>query len=106
MSIAVEMKTITPKQLHEWKIAGKKFQLIDIREEHEIAENSIGGEHIPMAEVLTRFSEIEKDIPVVIHCRSGKRSSAVVHSLEKKFSFENLYTLEGGIMAWIDVYGE
>ncbi len=106
MTTTIEMNSISPKQLHEWINSGKKFQLIDIREEHEIAEYSIGGKHIIMAEVLSRISEIERDIPVIIHCRSGKRSSAVVHALERKFSFENLYTLQGGIMAWIEVYGE
>jgi rhodanese-related sulfurtransferase len=96
------MKTITPNQLNEWKKAGKEFQLVDIREEHEVAEEMIGGMHIPMDEVIARVSELSTEKPVVIHCKSGKRSAALVHLLERKYSFTNVFTLEGGILGYLD----
>ena len=43
-----------------------------------------------------------KDKKVVMHCRSGGRSGQVVDYLEKKFGFDNLYNLKGGILAWAD----
>jgi rhodanese-related sulfurtransferase len=55
-----------------------------------------------MAEVIGHAALIPRDCPVVFHCQSGKRSAAVVYSLEKKFGFTNLYTLRGGVMAWGD----
>lgn len=88
--------------MQEWKSSGTEFQLIDIRESYEVEICSLGGVNIPMAEVLTATDQIKKDVPVIIHCKSGRRSAAVVHSLEQKFNFENLYSLEGGILAWID----
>ena len=105
MTTAIEMKTISPQQLREWQNSKKDFQLVDIREEHEIAENTIGGKHIPMDEVIARVSELRKDVPVVIHCRSGRRSDAVVYALESKFELPNLYTLKGGIAAWLESAG-
>lgn len=78
------------------------LQIIDIREEHELMICSIKGIHIPMGEIMDRRNELRRDCPVVIHCRSGKRSAAVVHLLERKHHFTNVFTLQGGIMAWAE----
>ena len=96
------MKRITAKQLHEWREKHIPHQLIDIREEHELAVSTIGGKHIPMDQVIASVSLLSDDLPVIIMCNSGKRSAAVVHSLEKKFNMKNLYSLQGGIAAWIE----
>ncbi len=96
------MKSINAVELNEWKMSGKPHQLIDIRELYEVETCTIGGENIVMSEIFTHLDDIKKDIPVVIHCKSGKRSSAVVHALEQKTGMKNLYTLEGGILAWIE----
>ncbi|MCC6599921.1 MAG: rhodanese-like domain-containing protein [Crocinitomicaceae bacterium] len=94
------MKEITPTELKEWIDCGKEFQLIDIREDHEVANCNIGGKHIPMAEVLENIDRLRTDIPVVIHCQSGKRSGAVVFAIEMKFRLSNIYSLSGGIVEW------
>jgi rhodanese-related sulfurtransferase len=94
------MKEISVQQLQQMRNKQEPFQLIDIREPYEIEICHIDGQHIPMAEILDRKDEINHDIPVIIHCRSGKRSSAVVHALENHFGFTNLYNLKGGILAW------
>jgi adenylyltransferase/sulfurtransferase len=39
---------------------------------------------------------------VVIHCKSGSRSSKAIKVLEEKFGFTNLYNLEGGIMKYVE----
>jgi rhodanese-related sulfurtransferase len=97
------MKSISAIELKDWKNSGKNFQLIDIREQHERLEGHLDGISIPMDCIIDRVTELRKDCPVVIHCRSGKRSAAVVYSLEKKFQLENLYSLEGGYMAYADM---
>ncbi len=53
-----------------------------------------------MSQLVDRLSEIPKDVPVVIHCRSGARSSAVIDALSTRYGFTNLINLKGGIMAW------
>jgi rhodanese-related sulfurtransferase len=63
---------------------------------------TLGGEHIPMAEVMDQAERIDKTKKVVIHCRSGKRSAAVIQALETKFGCTNLYNLQGGILAYAD----
>lgn len=94
------MKEITVKELKDKKDSGEDFQLLDVREPDEVEMSEIGGHHIPMAEVMERMEEIRRDIPVVVHCGSGARSSAVITALENHYNFENLYNLKGGIEAW------
>ena len=94
------MKELTVQQLKQMKDAGEEFQLIDVREAYEVEICSIGAEHIPMGEILDRASEIKKDIPVVVHCRSGARSANVINALELQLSYTNLHNLKGGILAW------
>jgi rhodanese-related sulfurtransferase len=97
------MKLITPQELLEWKQSGKSYQLIDIRESYEIEATSMGGQSIPMEMIPERLEELRNDVPVVIHCQSGKRSEAVVRWIESKREMNNLYSLDGGIVAWNEV---
>ena len=94
------MNELTVVELSAWKAQAKPFQLIDIREEEEIAAATIGGVSIPMDQIINRKSELRQDIPVVIHCNSGKRSAAVVYQLSTKYGMTNVYTLCGGLQAY------
>jgi len=94
------MKEKSVAELDEMKKAGVPFQLIDVREPHEFEIANLGGELIPLGNLLTEVEKIRKDVPVVIHCRSGARSAAAVHELEKRLGFDNLYNLKGGILAY------
>lgn len=91
---------ITVQELKKMRDDGVQHQLIDVREEHEADIASIQGILIPMGEVMDRVEEIKKDIPVIIHCRSGARSRAIVEALQTNFGYTNLYNLKGGILAW------
>jgi sulfur-carrier protein adenylyltransferase/sulfurtransferase len=94
------MKEITATGLLKMRKNGEQFQLIDVREPYEAEICSIGGTLIPMGEIVARLDELRRDVPVVIHCRSGSRSSAVIQALESRYGMTNLVNLNGGIMAW------
>ena len=96
------MKEVTVQQLKQMLDAGEKCQVIDVREEYEVEICSIGAVHIPMGEVLDRLSEIKKDVPVIVHCRSGARSANVINALEMQLGLTNLHNLKGGILGWAD----
>lgn len=83
-------------------IRNEDFQLIDVRESHEADICEIGGELIPMGEIIGATDRIAKDKPVIIHCRSGKRSATIVMHLENALGLDNLFNLKGGILAWAD----
>lgn len=96
------MKEKTVLELKEMMERKEDFQLIDIREEYEYDISNMGGELIPMGTIVENSAKISKDKPVIIHCRSGSRSAAVINQLEKQFGFTNLYNLKGGILAYSD----
>ena len=96
------MKEKTVSELKAMIDSGADFQLIDVREPHEAEIASIDGALlIPMNTVPDHIAEIAKDKPVVVHCRSGARSSRIVEYLESQ-GYDNLYNLKGGILAWAD----
>ncbi len=96
------MKELTVSELKALFDSGADFQLIDVREPHELAVASIGGENIPLGTVLQNSSAFARDKQVVVYCRSGKRSGDAVLALERQFGFDNLYNLKGGILAYAD----
>ncbi|KQN37876.1 rhodanese-like domain-containing protein [Pedobacter sp. MC2016-05] len=98
------MKEISVQELKE-KIDNKEdFQLIDVRETFEYEVSNLNGENIPLGGILIEADKVEKDKPVIIQCRSGKRSAAAVMQLEAQYGYENLYNLKGGILAWQEAY--
>jgi sulfur-carrier protein adenylyltransferase/sulfurtransferase len=96
------MKEITVEELKAMQDEGKDFQLIDVREPNEFAFANLGGELIPLGEVLDNADKFSRDKMVVVHCRSGARSGKAIEQLEQEHGFDNLYNLKGGILAYSD----
>ncbi|WP_031301500.1 rhodanese-like domain-containing protein [Sphingobacterium paucimobilis] len=104
------MKEITVQELKSMMDQNEEFQLIDVRETFEYEVSHLNGINIPLAGILIESDKLSKDRPVIIQCRSGKRSAQAVMLLEQQ-GFTNLSNLKGGILAWkeeidpeIDVY--
>lgn len=100
------MKTITVQELKTLKEQNADFQLIDVREPHEYEDANLGGHLIPLGEIPAHYEEISKDKQVIMQCRSGARSANAIQFLEQNFGYTNLYNLEGGILAWLNAFGE
>jgi rhodanese-related sulfurtransferase len=97
------MEEITVEELKRKIDNGEDFQLIDVRETFEYEVSNLGGLNIPLSGIMIESEKIETDKPVIVHCRSGKRSAAAIMQLQT-LGFDNLYNLEGGILAWKDKY--
>src|ERR1700761_535416 len=95
------MQEITVQELKEKIDNGEDFQLIDVREDFEYETSNIGGVLIPLGGIVIESDKISRDKPVVIMCRSGKRSAAAIMQLEQ-LGFTNLSNLQGGILAWAE----
>jgi rhodanese-related sulfurtransferase len=93
------MTEISVQELKEKLDNKEDFQLIDVREDFEYEVSNLGGVSIPLGGVLIEADKISKDKPVVIMCRSGKRSAAAIMQLEQ-LGYTNLANLHGGILAW------
>jgi len=95
------MKEISVSELNELRKSETPYQLIDIREDFEVENVNIGGLWIPMGNIPMEIQQIRKDVPVIIHCKSGVRSANITKYLDSQ-GFDNVSNLKGGIFAWID----
>ncbi|MEO6404374.1 MAG: rhodanese-like domain-containing protein [Ferruginibacter sp.] len=94
------IQSITPAELKKRLASGEDIQLIDVRElwEHEFF--NVGGNHIPLGELMENVDMISIITPVVFYCQKGIRSQIAIQRLQQKFAFKNLLNLSGGMEAW------
>lgn len=96
-----QVASVTPKEAAAM-FAEKKAIIVDVRENDEWkAQHIAGAIHIPLTQVETRLSELAqyKNSPVILQCRSGKRSAKAAGILASA-GFTQAYNLTGGILAW------
>ncbi len=95
--------TMNVTELNKKLTANENIILIDCREQNEWDEAHIKqARFMPLsnfAAEMTAMSEVPKDAIIVCQCRSGKRSLQAAMHLQNE-GFENLFNLEGGILAW------
>jgi rhodanese-related sulfurtransferase len=90
---------ITPEEFVARRERGDDLTLLDVREDWELGVARVPDiVHIPMGQVANRLNEIERTKPVVVLCRSGRRSLEVAKFLQQN-GFEAV-NLAGGILAW------
>jgi rhodanese-related sulfurtransferase len=76
-------------------------QLVDVRAEHEWETGHIAGAtHLPLAELAERAGEIDKDLPVVLYCRGGNRSTMATEALTA--AGYDAAKLNEGIVGWAE----
>jgi len=95
------IKSITVQELKQMQDQQDDFVLIDVREQHEYDLVQMGGELIPLSTVPANVDKFDRETDkVIVHCRSGARSANIIAQLQQIKGFDNLYNLEGGILAW------
>lgn len=90
---------ITPEEL---KKQAENQLLVDVRTPEEYDEG-----HIENAKNINYFdddfieqmSKFDKSKPIIVYCRSGRRSSSAAEKLLKS-GFKQIYDLKGGIINW------
>jgi len=76
-------------------------QVLDVREDFEVAEGMISGAvHIPMGQLNERVGELDANRPIIVVCRSGNRSAQVADALNAAGYTAD--TMTGGMSAWQD----
>lgn len=86
-----------------WK-NGDRPILLDVRNPHEWEMANLsdyGAVLIPLSELPRRMSELNHGERIVVHCKSGARSSKA-QSLLKDAGFQRVTNLTGGILRWMD----
>jgi len=97
-----DVKEITVEELKALRDSKEDVQLIDVREAYEYDICNLEGELIPLGRILDSFEKIASNKKVIVYCRSGARSATAITQLERKYGFDNLYNLKGGVLAWAD----
>jgi rhodanese-related sulfurtransferase len=90
---------ITAAEL-QLKMQEEPVHLLDVRESYEHEDFNIGGQLIPLDEIMAHAAQIPRDKPVIVYCKKGIRSQIAIQRLQDKFGFSNLVNLKGGIEAW------
>ena len=95
------MEEITPTELKQRLDNGDDLQIIDVREDSEVAIGRIpNSKHIRLAEVLSRMDEIDPNRETVVHCKMGGRSARAIDALQRSGFKGKLINLRGGIIGW------
>jgi molybdopterin/thiamine biosynthesis adenylyltransferase/rhodanese-related sulfurtransferase len=79
---------------------GEKVFILDVRNPPEFAICTIAGSTpLPLPELPQRFRELDANAEIVVHCKSGMRSSKAVAFLREQ-GFTKVRNLKGGILEW------
>lgn len=96
-----EVRVVSPDEMKSL-IEMDDVQLVDVRTEDEFVNEHI--EPSQNIDVLSpnfdeEITKLDKQKPVLVYCRSGKRSAKCVEKL-KEAGFVKIYDLKGGIAKW------
>ena len=95
------MEGMTATELKQRLDNGDDIQIIDVREDNEVAIARIpNAKHIPLAQVLNRMDEIDPSRETVVHCKMGGRSARAIDALQRSGFQGKLINLKGGIIGW------
>jgi rhodanese-related sulfurtransferase len=94
-----------PSGAHEvsvaWLAANRcGVRVVDVREIDEIEEERVpGSEAVPLLDISAMAERWDRGAPIVLVCRSGRRSARAAEQLES-LGFRNVASLTGGMLAW------
>jgi rhodanese-related sulfurtransferase len=90
---------IDNQKINKWLKENKEFHFLDVRRDDEREKASLGGIHIPLHELETRYQELPHDkLPLIVYCHHGVRSLYATQFL--KYHGHDALSLRGGIEAW------
>ncbi len=86
----------------EQLVSAKKVVVLDIRTPGEFKTGRIAGAKnldFQAPDFEQKIKELDKSKSYLVHCAGGGRSSQSL-TLFKKYHFESIYHLDGGLKAW------
>jgi len=99
--LASAYRAISPADAKKRIDAGEEIILLDVRTPEEYAEGHIAGSVLlPLDEIDAKAGEAlkDKDAPIFVYCRSGRRSKIAAEALVS-MGYTEVYDL-GGIIDW------
>jgi rhodanese-related sulfurtransferase len=88
----------TPQQVAALAAEGG-IQLIDVRAAHEHEAGHIAGSRlIELQDLPAQAGTIDRDVPVILYCRSGGRSAMATDALLQ--AGYDAHNMSGGMLEW------
>jgi len=100
-SVAEEVKVISVEEVRE-AMGNGEFQLIDVRTIEEFGEGHLkNAKNICVTDddFKEKVAKLNRNEPVYLYCRSGKRSARAGEIL-REMGFTEIYDMDGGILKW------
>ncbi len=95
-----EVLTLAPRQLWEALHGEDPPHVIDVREPREYRQAHIPGvEHLPYLDLVEDLDQVSPDMPVVLVCQGGRRSTRAAAMLIAR-GYSNVRVLDGGMTGW------
>ncbi len=95
----IELPQITVEALSQ-RLQGTGMQVLDVRREPEWDAGHIAGASWwPLDNFKVAPPEIDRNIPIAVHCKGGYRSM-IACSLLQRAGFQNVVNVVGGFDAW------
>jgi hydroxyacylglutathione hydrolase/adenylyltransferase/sulfurtransferase len=92
---------VSPQDVKRRLDDGEDVQVIDVREQYEWDAGRIAGvRHIELERLASQAETIDKDKPVVFHCRLGARSLMAAQAFRR--AGYDAWSMAGGLQAWHD----
>jgi SulP family sulfate permease len=92
--------SVTPHDLWQELRAGSAAQVIDVREPREFRQGHIAQARLlPLSTLIVGQDSLEPSQPLVLVCRSGRRSALAAALLGER-GFVDVRILDGGMLAW------
>ena len=102
-------KYLSPEELHQWFASGKKFKIIDMRNDYEHKVGHFKGSVLPplhnfrdLPQALKTLEPL-KDETVLTVCTGGVRCEKASGYLVKN-GFKDVYQLQGGIVSYMEQF--
>jgi len=78
----------------------KNAQVIDVRNADEFKHGTLADAvNIPADNLINRIDSLDKSRPVLLVDQTGRRAQGALKQFKDK-GFSEVYTLEGGLVAW------
>lgn len=100
---------LKPEDLHKWYKEGKKFHIVDMRNDYELRVGKFEGTVFPdlnnFRDLKKNLKKIEdlKDTTVLTVCTGGVRCEKASGLLVRE-GFKDVYQLDGGIVSYMEKY--
>lgn len=90
-----------PEVSASWVAAHRcQVRVVDVREPEELRASRLDfAEHVPLARLAEEAAAWDADDPIVLVCRSGRRSARATRMLED-MGFTRAASMTGGLLVW------